>query len=153
MIVGFLICGFAGTNPTLVLIGTVLRYAAASPGFALMMAFGVDVVDYNEWKSGYRSIGLLSACGSVGAKVGIGLGSAVTGWILALSEYNGAAQEQTAEALKGIIFSFSWMGLILCIVMLIPVLLMDIEKKLPEIQKDLLERHRKANAGMKEVDI
>jgi GPH family glycoside/pentoside/hexuronide:cation symporter len=144
MIAGFFICGFAGTNPALVLIGTVLRYTAASPGFALMMAFGADIVDYNEWKSGYRSVGLLSACGSVGAKVGIGLGSAVTGWILAISGYNGAAQEQTAEALKGIAFSFSWMGLILCIVILIPVLLMDIEKKLPEIQKDLLERHRKA---------
>jgi GPH family glycoside/pentoside/hexuronide:cation symporter len=143
MVTGFLICGFAGTNPALVLIGTVLRYAASSPGSALLLAFGADVVDYNEWKPGYRSAGLLSACGSVGTKAGIGLGSALTGWILAISGYNGAAREQSAEALRGIAFSFSWMGLILCIVMLIPVLLMDIEKKLPEIQRDLLERHRK----------
>lgn len=141
LVLSFAIMGMAKMNYTMIMVGVILKNIAVSPMFALPMAMTADIVDYSEYKTGFRSVGIINSGSSIGAKVGIGLGGAVTGWILAASGYNGAAAEQTAAALNGIKFAFSWSGLIMSVIILIIVLLLDIEKKLPEIQKELAARH------------
>lgn len=141
LLISFLIMGFAGTNSTIVFIGVAMKNLAVSPMFGLPLAFVADVVDYNEYKTGYRCEGLISTSSSIGMKIGIGFGAALTGWILAFSGYNGAAAVQSAKAISGIRFSFSWTGVIFSVFILIIVLFIDIEKKTPEIQAALSKKH------------
>lgn len=140
LIVGFVILGFAGTNHTLLLVGTVLRSIGAGPMFAGLYALCADVCDYGEWKTGIRSEGLISASQSIGSKVGIGFGSAITGWILAMVGYDPTVMEQSAAVIAGIKFDFSWLGAIISVILLLCVLAFDVEKYLPEIRESIGER-------------
>ena len=140
MAVGFLFCAFAGTSHTMALIGVALRGVGISPLWSVPMAMVGDISDYNEWKTGARSAGMCSMGMSVGSKIGMGLGSAVTGWILAFFGYNAAAKAQTAEVIGGINFSFGWLNVIMTVVLFGIAYFMNIHKVMPQIQKDLEER-------------
>lgn len=137
LIIGFIILGFAGKNHTLLLLGTILRSIGVSPIFAGIYALVADTCDYGEWKTGIRSEGLISSSQSIGSKIGIGFGSAITGWILAAVHYDATALTQSQDVISGIIFDFSWLGAIFSIFLFICVLFMDVEKYLPQIQTDL----------------
>lgn len=140
LIAGFAVLGLAGSNHVLLILGTILRSIGAGPIFAGTYALIADACDYGEWKTGIRSEGLMSASSSIGSKVGIGFGSAITGWILAAVGYDGAAATQTAAVKAGITFDFSWLGMIFSIGLLIAILFMDVEKYIPEIREDLGKR-------------
>lgn len=140
LIISFLIMGFAGSNQTWILVGVVLKNIAVSPMFALPMALVADIVDYNDYKTGMRCDGLINTSGSIGVKIGIGFGAAMTGWILAFFGYEGGAAVQTERALTGITFSFSWVGVVLSVLIFAAILFMDIEKKLPEVHEGLEAR-------------
>ena len=137
LIAGFGILGIAGANHTLILAGTILRSIGAGPMFAGIYAFIADACDYGEWKTGIRSEGLMASSQSIGSKIGIGFGSAITGWILASAGYNPKQMMQSEAVISAIKFDFSWLGLIISVVLLICVLMMDVEKYLPEIHAAL----------------
>lgn len=127
IIVGFVITGIAGGNTTLIVIGTVIRSLGVGPILSAVFALVPDVVQYGNWKYGIRSEGLISSAQSIGSKIGIGIGSALTGWILASVGYNPAA-EPTAAVINAVKFDYTWMGAILGVVILVIVLLLDVEK-------------------------
>ena len=127
IIVGFVITGIAGGNTTLIVIGTVIRSLGVGPILSAVFALVPDVVQYGNWKYGIRSEGLISFAQSIGSKIGIGIGSALTGWILASVGYNPAA-EPTAAVINAVKFDYTWMGAILGVVILVIVLLLDVEK-------------------------
>lgn len=157
MILGFSLIGLAGTNRTLLLVGTILRSVGLGPMFAGLYAFCADAADYGEWKFGVRSEGLMSASQSIGSKVGIGFGSACTAWILAAAGYIQPAMEgplppldgdappmgllpmleQPESVVSAIRFDYGWLGAIIGVVLLIGILLMDVEKYLPDIRESL----------------
>ena len=137
LIIGFAILGFAGTNHTLLILGTIFRSIGAGPIFAGIFALIADACDYGEWKTGIRSEGLMSASQSIGSKVGIGFGSAMTGWILAAVGYNPKAASQSAAVISGITFDFSWLGLIISVILFVCIIFMDVEKYLPQIREAL----------------
>ncbi|MGN0299072.1 MAG: MFS transporter [Lachnospiraceae bacterium] len=137
LIAGFGILGIAGMNHTLILVGTILRSIGAGPMFAGIYAFIADACDYGEWKTGIRSEGLMASSQSIGSKIGIGFGSALTGWILAYAKYNPKEMMQSAAVVNAIKFDFSWLGLIISVVLFICVLMMDVEKYLPQIHEAL----------------
>jgi GPH family glycoside/pentoside/hexuronide:cation symporter len=137
MIIGFVIVGLAGTNIPMVLVGMIIKGFGMGPIMSGVFAMTADVVDYGEWKTGVRSEGLVNSCTSFGMKVGIGLGSAVCTWVLAAGGYDGTAVEQTASAVSAIRFGFSYLGAILAAVCLVLILLMNIDKDIDKIQKDL----------------
>lgn len=141
LIVAFAVLGIANGNKNMVLVGTILRSIGAGPIFAGIYAFIADVVDYGEWKYGVRTEGLISSAQSIGCKIGIGFGSGVTGWVLALGGYDGKAMEQTASALSAIKFAFGWLGLIFSVFLLIVILALNVEKYLPEIHKSLAQKY------------
>lgn len=137
LIIGFAILGFAGKNHALILTGTILRSLGAGPIFAGIYAFIADACDYGEWKTGIRSEGLMSASQSIGSKLGIGFGSALTGWILASVNYNPTVKQQSDAVINAITFDFSWMGVIISAVLFICIMFMDVERYLPEIRRSL----------------
>jgi GPH family glycoside/pentoside/hexuronide:cation symporter len=137
MIVGFLIVGMAGTSIPVVVVGLLIKGLGMGPIMSGVFAMTADVVDYGEWKTGIRSEGLVNSCTSFGMKVGIGLGSAVCTWVLAIGGYVGTAETQTASAVSAIRFGFSYLGAICAAICLVLILLMNIDKDIKNIEKDL----------------
>ena len=137
MAVGFALIGIAGTNTFLLLFGTILRSIGIGPMFAGIYAFVADAADYGEWKTGIRSEGLMASSQSIGSKVGIGFGSALTAWILAWVGYDALAESQSAAVVSAIRFDYGWLGAIFSLLLLVCVLAMDVEKYMPEIRKSL----------------
>lgn len=134
MMAGFILLGLAGTNHTLILIGTIMRNVGVAPMFPGLAVLTSEVVDYGEYKSGIRSEGLTNAFQSVGAKLGMGFGGSMTGWVLAMGGYNPTVAEQPVSALNAIKFDFSWLNLILAAVLLTIIILLNVEKYRPEIE-------------------
>ncbi|MGM9660206.1 MAG: MFS transporter [Faecousia sp.] len=141
MILGFALVGVADQNRTLILLGTILRSVGIGPMFAGLYAFVADAADYGEWRFGVRSEGLLASSQSIGSKIGIGFGSACTAWILGAAGYiqHGPADivEQPASVATAIRFDYGWLGAIISVILLIGVLMMDVEKYLPQIRETL----------------
>ena len=138
LIVGFAITGLAGENTTMIVVGTVVRSLGAGPLLSAVFALVPDVVEYGNWKFGIRSEGLISSAQSIGSKVGIGLGSALTGWILAGVGYSGAPGAPVSDAVVSAVkFDFTWLGAIIGVVILVIVLLLNVEKYAPEYSKGM----------------
>lgn len=134
LLAGFAITGFAGSNTTILILGTVIRALGAGPLIGGVFAMIPDVVDYGEWKFGTRSEGLISSAQSIGSKVGIGFGSALTGWILAAVHYN-PMEPATDAVINAVKFDFTWLGVIISAVILVIVLFMNVEKYAPEYRQ------------------
>jgi GPH family glycoside/pentoside/hexuronide:cation symporter len=137
MIIGYMIVGLAGTSIPVVLVGLVIKGFGMGPIMSGVFAMTADVVDYGEWKTGVRSEGLVNSCTSFGMKVGIGLGSAVCTWVLAIGGYVGTAEVQSASAIASIRFGFSYLGAIISAICLVLIILMNIDKDIDTIQHDL----------------
>ncbi len=135
MVIGFALCGLAGDSRSLLLLGVVIRSIGIGPMFAGIYAFCADAADFGEWKYGIRSEGLMAASQSIGSKIGIGLGSACTAWILAAVNY--VPGEVSYAVVSAIRFDFGWLGAIGSAILVVLVLFMDVEKYLPEIRKSL----------------
>ena len=135
IIAGFAITGLAGENTTMIVVGTVIRSLGVGPILSAVFALIPDVVEYGNWKFGIRSEGLISSAQSIGSKIGIGVGSALTGWILAAVGYNPVA-EPTQAVINAVKFDYTWMGAILGIIILIIVLLLDVEKYADQYNND-----------------
>lgn len=79
---------------------------AAGPTPAIVWSLYADTADYSEWKFNRRATGLIFSATVLAQKVGLALGSATIGWLLA---YHGfvANAEQTPRALHGINLLFT----------------------------------------------
>ena len=137
LIVGFAITGLAGTNTTMIVVGTVIRSLGAGPLLSAVFALVPDVVEYGNWKFGIRSEGLISSAQSIGSKVGIGLGSALTGWILASVGYSGAPDAPISDAVVNAVkFDYTWLGAIIGVAIFVIVLLLNVEKYAPQYSQN-----------------
>lgn len=109
-LIAALICagGFL-VQPDQVWLATVLHFFW---GFFLQMATPMlwakmaDVVDYGQWKDGLRITGLVYSSVVFFIKLGLALGGAMAGWLLAGYQYQPAAI-QTAETQYGILLCFT----------------------------------------------
>jgi len=119
-------------------------------GMAMAMPFSVlsDSVDYGEWKTGVRAVGLLSAVGAAFClKAGAGLGGAIPLWIMGAHGYVPNA-DQTDASLKAIGFSFIWLPAICLFLAAIPVFFYRrFELLEPRIHAELEARRKASPVG------
>ena len=102
-----------------------------------------DVADYSEWKNNRRATGFVFAGIVFALKVGLSLGGALTGWVLAAYQYVPNAV-QTPHALMGIRLSATIYSALPLVIGLVCLIIYPIGKKLSlQIQDDLLERRKK----------
>ncbi len=139
--VGRAVVGAGGMNMELVLVGCAIHGLALGPIYADVFAMTPDIIDYGEWKTGIRSEGLTTCCVSFGMKVGLGLGAFVASWILESGGYDGMAAVQADSAVSAIRFGFGYASVILSAICLVIILMMNIDKDIEQIQKDLMEKH------------
>lgn len=76
----------AGSVGTMFLL-TILTSLSYGPTIPLLWAMIADTADYGEWKHGRRATGFIFAGIVFALKAGLGLGGAITGWLLAMYGY------------------------------------------------------------------
>ena len=117
-----------------------IRSFAGAPLTASLMTLPGDVVDYNHWKHGIRIEGLTTSANSIGTKVGTGLGSAILGWLLAFSGYDGSLAVQTESALNSIIFCAIGLPVLVMAIACVLILFWDMEKYQDKITEFMTEK-------------
>lgn len=122
----------------------ILSLGLRGAGFGMLnsVTFGMlaDTVDYGEWKTGLRCVAVTTSAGGVGLKLGAGLGTAALGISLSIAGYDGLATVQTASSLKCISFIFNVFPLVLYTLLLVILYFYRLDKELPKIKRDLIER-------------
>ncbi|NBW88132.1 MAG: hypothetical protein EBR23_15210, partial [Planctomycetia bacterium] len=84
----------------------ILASFVAGPTPAIVWSMYADTADYGEWKFGRRTTGLVFSATVFVQKVGLAIGSAMIGWLLAYHGYVANAA-QTPRSLHGITLLFS----------------------------------------------
>ena len=83
----------------------------------------------NTWlRTGKRIDGLMFSCTSLGVKVGGGLGTALSGWLLAASGYDGDLKVQPESAIQMIYIMYVWLPLAANALILFLLTRLDVEK-------------------------
>lgn len=97
----------------------------------------IDCITYGRWKNGDGIEAAYSTVNSLADKLGLGIGSALLGFILQLGGFDGALSVQSAGAVLSIKMLYTLIPAGLMFAAIILFTFFDLEKKLPEIEKDL----------------
>ena len=101
----------------------------------------VDMIDYGEYITGERDDAVIMAADTFQQKMGMGIASAVTGFILDSAGYIPNAAEQQSSALNGIFACTVTIPLVLYIAALVLLLFYKMtDKELDRIREELNER-------------
>lgn len=99
-----------------------------------------DSVDYNEWKYEKRTEGTLYAGYSFATKVGMAVGGATVGYVLAFTGYNAA--NVTASAESGINFLYYAVPIVCSAIQIIALAFYKLDAIHPQIIKELADKNQ-----------
>lgn len=139
-IIGMLILNYSNGAMSLIIISSIIRGLGNACGGATMWAMVSDTIDYGEWKTGYRTEGLVNIACSFGWKIGNGIGSALLGLILEAGGYVDTAITQTETALFSIEICFIWIPIAIYVIGLVIMSFYHLDKEFPAIIRDLNNR-------------
>lgn len=98
----FMLIYLPGVNDlTTIYVLNIIAKMAYAPAVPLLWTMIADSADYGEWKTGRRATGLYFSAAVFAQKAGWGIGAAIAGWILAISNFVANAV-QTETAITGI---------------------------------------------------
>lgn len=139
LLVGQLVIATNPGDKFVVLLGLGVAGLGVGAMFGVVFAMAADTIEYEEWRSGERSEGIVYAGATVGHKIGGALGGAATGWILGFTGYvdGGGVGEQPESALFGIDLVLVWLPIILTIPMIVLLVLYRLDREYPAIVRDL----------------
>jgi GPH family glycoside/pentoside/hexuronide:cation symporter len=124
----------------------VLAKMAYAPAVPLLWTMIADSADYGEWKTGRRATGLYFSAAVFAQKAGWGIGAALAGWILAISQFV-PNTVQTDTAITGIKLLVSVIPGILYMSCAIFMIFYKIDSKTTELmKKDLAAIREKEQA-------
>ena len=138
--IGMLILELGGSSMNIIIISSLVRGIGNACGGATMWAMVSDTIDYGEWKTGYRTEGLINSACSFGYKIGNGIGSALLGIILELGGYVGEAAVQSSSALLSIRVCFTWIPIMIFVACFIILRFYHLDTEFTQIIKDLHAR-------------
>ncbi|MDD3079821.1 MAG: MFS transporter [Paludibacter sp.] len=128
-------------NLTTIYIFNIIAKMAYAPAVPLLWTMIADAADYGEWKTGRRSTGLYFSAAVFAQKAGWGVGAAIAGWILSVSNFIPNAV-QTNEAITGIKLLVSVIPGILYMSCAVFMIFYNIDSKTTELMKTELEAKR-----------
>jgi len=151
-LLGIIGCVIGLLNPRsfpMALAGLILKSFGTIPITYILVGMIADTLDHIEWKNGFRCDGFSTSIQSVILTIASGISAGL--FNLALGRVNYIAPAGTAEQIAAITQSnaaqnlFSWgvflipaIGFAICFVMLLSY---SLDKELPQMQKEILERH------------
>ena len=132
---GVVIAGYMGSVP-LMLLFTAIAALGQGPWQGDMNAVIANCSEYTYLTKGKRIDGSMYSCTSLGVKIGGGLGTAISGWMLSLSGFvNGDLSVQPESCISMMHFMYLWLPFILDLLITIILSFMNVDganKKLKE---------------------
>lgn len=129
------VAGYMGSVP-LMLLFTAIAALGQGPWQGDMNAVIAQCSEHTYLKTGKRIDGSMYSCTSLGVKIGGGLGTAISGWMLDLSGFiNGDTAVQPDSCISMMYFMYLWLPFILDLLITIILSFMNVEdanKKLQE---------------------
>lgn len=113
---------------------------AMIPMMAVSGVLLANTIEYGEWQSGKRIVGMANSGSSFGQKIGMGIGTAMIGWILAFGHYDGTAAVQPGSAIASILALTVYLPFALFVASFLLLRLYDLDKKYPQIVRELEAR-------------
>lgn len=129
------------TDLTTIYVFNIIAKMAYAPAVPLLWTMIADSADYGEWKSGRRSTGLYFSAAVFAQKAGWGIGAAIAGWILSISNFMPNVT-QTETAITGIKLLVSVIPGILYMSCALFMIFYNIDTKTTDIMKKELEERR-----------
>lgn len=119
--------GYMGSVP-LMLAGTAIAAIGMSPLQGDMNALIANCSEYTYLKTSKRVDGTMYSCTSLGTKLGGGIGTALTGWLLEFSGYVGGAAVQSASCINMLHIMYLWIPMIINLIITIILTRLNVEK-------------------------
>lgn len=133
------VAGYIGSVP-LMLAFTALAAFGQGPWQGDMNAVIASCSEYTYLTKGKRVDGTMYSCTSLGIKLGGGIGTAVSGWLLELSGFNGKLAVQPESCISMLHFMYLWLPLILDVIIMLILSRMNVEgaNTMLKIQKGII---------------
>ena len=124
---GVLVAAYLHNIP-LMLVLSGIAALGMSPLQGTLNAMIAEASEHTWLRTGKRIDGLMFSCTSLGVKVGGGLGTAVSGWLLAASHYDGHLDVQPNSAIQMLYVMYVWFPLIANALILFLLTRLDVER-------------------------
>lgn len=132
--------------------GNIISMITMGGVFTLSFVMIADTVEYSRVVQKIEEPGFLSSIPMVGAKIGMGVGGAVSGWVLAWGGFSANATVQSAKALSAISINFIWIPVLLSIVVITMMRFYNLDEKQLSVQDtDKAEANVLEDASIEEV--
>ncbi len=128
------IAGYFGSVPMMLLF-TAVAALGQGPWQGDMNAVIASCSEYTYLTQGKRVDGTMYSCTSFGVKVGGGIGTAITGWLLEISGYVGTAAVQPESALHMMRLMYLWIPVVLEILIMLVLSRMNVEEANERLRK------------------
>lgn len=102
-------------NVPMLFIGNIVALVAMGAAFSISFVMIADTVEYSRSELRIDEPGILSSVPMVGAKLGMGFGGLISGWLLSWGGFQASAKIQGGKALMAISTSFVWLPIILAL--------------------------------------
>lgn len=136
--------GLMTTNIPLYLGGAVFSGLCGASFAACFQARVANICDYGEWKYRTNASGTMMSATSFCNKIGLGLGAAITGVILEIAKYDGAAAAagiaQSAYTVSVERYAVAFVPIALNIIVAICLYLCNVDPHMETVNKELAER-------------
>lgn len=124
---GVVLAGYLGSVP-LMLVFSAVAAIGMSPLQGDLNALIATCSEYTYLTKGKRIDGTMYSCTSLGTKLGGGIGTAIAGWLLAFSGYDGTAAVQSASCLNMLHIMYLWIPMCINLVITLILTRLDVEK-------------------------
>ncbi len=127
---------YLGSIP-LMLLFTALAAFGQGPWQGDMNAVIASCSEYTFLTKGKRVDGTMYSCTSLGTKLGGGLGTAVSGWLLEIGGFSGTLAVQPDSCIRMLHFMYLWLPFLLNILILFILSKMKVEETNEKIKKEM----------------
>jgi GPH family glycoside/pentoside/hexuronide:cation symporter len=138
---------FIPKNITLIMLFQFMISIFAGYVLPLLWSMFADIVDHQELLTGRRASGLIFSSSSMSQKLGWALGSALSGWILALFNYVPDAVRQTPQTLMGEHVMITLLPAVCCVLAFVGMLAYPLSDKKVKENSEKLNQKRATTIG------
>ena len=138
---GFLGFGLFGTSKTIMIVCNVLKGCGLGMSGGMAMGLVADAITYGQLKTGINAVGMGNAGTSAAQKLGLGLGTAVFGWVMSgagfKGEYDIMGIAQPDTVITAIQFMYNWVPMIMCaVITVIMVVSFNLDRDLANLRNE-----------------
>ena len=138
---GFLGFGLIGTSKPIMIICNVLKGCGLGMSGGMAMGLVADAITYGQLKTGINAVGMGNAGTSAAQKLGLGLGTAVFGWVMSgagfKGEYDVMGIAQPESVITAIQFMYNWVPMIMCaVICVIMAVSFNLDRDLERLRKE-----------------